>query len=53
MIAEALLAAITDAVIGYAFERGADGLGERVREKLGMSPTKKASTQRWDKHSSG
>jgi hypothetical protein len=42
LIGEAILSAIVDAVIAYTFEKSADQLGERVRERLGLDPTKKA-----------
>ena len=42
VIGEAILTAIVDAVIAYAFEHAADKLGIRVRERLGRDPTKKA-----------
>jgi HEAT repeat protein len=42
IIGEAILSAIVDAVIAYTFERGTDKLGIRVRERLGLDPTKTA-----------
>ena len=42
VIGEVILTAIVDAVIGYTLEKSADTLGERIREKLGQDPTKKA-----------
>ncbi len=43
VIGEIVLTTIVDAVIGYAFEKGADRLGDRAREKLGRDPTKKGA----------
>src|SRR5260221_2263689 len=42
VIGEVILTAIVDAVIGYTLEKSADTFGERIREKLGQDPTKKA-----------
>ena len=42
LIEEVILAAIADAVIGYAFEKSSDKLGEWARDKLGLNSTKKA-----------
>lgn len=42
IISETIIAAIVDEVIAYAFEKSADKLGERVRERLVLDPTKKA-----------
>ena len=41
-IEEIILAAIADAVVGYAFEKSSDKLGEWARDKLGLNSTKKA-----------
>jgi hypothetical protein len=42
LIEEVILAAIADAVFGYAFEKNFDKLGEWARDKLGLNATKKA-----------
>ena len=42
LIEDVILTAIINEIIGYTIEKGAGKLGDRVKEKLGLDPTRKA-----------
>ncbi len=43
LIEEVILTTIVDAVIGYAFDRSSDKIGDWARDKLGLDSTMKRS----------